>query len=213
MSAVVGSGSYLYKAISALTPPYTLVAWGKGSAAGSIFGIGSTSAASGSALQPWSDNALYFTDRGGGSEAFATGPSFTPTVWNLFVALVNTTSSRIARVNSTSGSAQTSTITTTGIDRLTIGMRMFSNTPTEFWTGKIAHIAAYNALLGSTDLTSLLTLAPNLVNAAALQHYESLISGAGALTNSGATFDGADNPSITLTAGSTFRRRFVCVGA
>jgi hypothetical protein len=205
MSAIFDGGSHLVKTIAGLTAPYSLVIWFKGSWAGTAFGPGSSSADSYGGLEPWNDNVFYFTIRETGSETFATGPSFTPGVWNLGVVLAASTSSRIARVNSTSGSAQTSTKTPT-FDRLVVGSRMLSGSFSQPWEGNLAHACAYNVLLDSTDLTDLLTKAPNLVHASAIVDYESLISGAGTYTNSGATFDAGDNPTLDLGGTVTIMR-------
>jgi hypothetical protein len=214
MSAVLtGSPQYLSLASAFATAyPYTFSIWAKITGLNNccLMSLGSSSASDGAVLQAWSDAANYFQVFPGGTYATASG-SYSTGVWTHFaIVATNATSRTIYRDGANSGS-DTNSNTHAALNRTLIGARMLTGSVDQFAIAKLAEPAGWTSALSGGNITSLAGgSAASSIGSPAF--YETLLSGAGSLTNNGSvTFD-ADHPTITGGGGATFRRRSVCIG-
>ena len=219
-----GDSDYLVNSSTVLIPtiPYTVAAWCKIEAIGadehmvlSIYRDGNNFAScriddTGGTLSP------QFVYREGGTTNFAeTTNTMTVGTWH-HATFVNTGTAGVDQecIVYLDGGDKTSG-GTAALDDLTsitggtaIG-RYNSASPTDYFDGKMAHLAVWDKALSDAEVTSLQTDTPDNVAAANLQYYwafttSSLTDSEASLvlTNNGTTYDAADDPSLGGGAGS-----------
>lgn len=181
---------------------------------GFIFTLGSTTQDQSYGIRATAAHVAEMNARVGGSEGIATKSSWSDGVWVPVLGIATGSASRSAYLAGAAGSAETSSLTFTALNRLLIGGRMLSGSVIQHANGgndcRIAACAVWSGALDSTQIASFFAgTEPSAIGSPTF--YESLLSGAGSLTNTGSvTFDAANHP--TFSGGSTFRRRSVCIG-
>ncbi len=156
-----GSTQYYEAASAVLTAvPLTLAAWfnvANVTASHTLISLDTNGGADRFMLQAdgatASDPVVAFTAQGGTTrQSVANG--FTANVWHHGAAVFSATNNRLAYLNGTAGTAQTNTITPSGINRTNIGSR-WATTRGSFCNGSIAEAAAWNVALTAAEIASL----------------------------------------------------------
>lgn len=200
MSAVFGGSNYLSKATAPVaTYPLWMAAWFKRTSDYTLLCLGSTTEFDIFRLRCVDDFTIWCESRNGGSQGLATKGSFSNGTWTLAIGVIASATSRIAYLGSSAGSTETTNIAPDAINALAVGARLMSDGPSEHFVGKLAEVAIWSGAPSGGAIAALAAGdAPSLVDAGNLVFYESLLSGAGTLTNNGSvTFDAGDHPTIS----------------
>jgi hypothetical protein len=220
MSAQFNGGNSLTLGSNPLTAgnPFTIGCWFKGTSGqwGAVFSqCSSSDDESYHLLAGFGDNVLYFQARDGGTTYTSTKSSWSDNVWTLAIGTSSGTANRQAYLGSSAGTADTNSLAThTALNRLCVGGRLNAGTLAIPCSMEVAEPFLYDVVLSGGNITALAAGdSPSIVDAGNLVFHETLLSGAGSLTNNASvTFDAGDHPTINLGGGAVFRRRFVCIG-
>lgn len=220
MSAVFNGTSALLSIASAIvaTPPFSFAIHMKktsGAVGKTVIGLGSSSQNDSAIAQPWNDGQCYVSSENGGAQSFGS-VAYSTGVWvPVVVIFPDSTHIRIYVAGTDSGLIANSTLPD-ALDRTVIGAKFQSGSASQFFDGNAAEAAYWSSALSGGDVTSYSGgTAASGISAGTLALYESLLSGAGAFSNTNVTFNSGDHPTITGGGGggSPFRRRFVFLGA
>lgn len=101
--------------------------------------------------------------------ASATGPSLN--VWNHGAAVFSANDNRLAYLNGTAGTAETTSNTPTGVDRMSLGY-LGRASPVDFMSGRIAEAAMWSAALFADEIAALAKgFPPYLIRPTSLEAY------------------------------------------
>jgi hypothetical protein len=153
-------------------------------------------------------------DSGGTSTSTTAGTIADTTAFHSAIAIFGAANSRIAGLDGTFATAQTTSRTPTGITTMRIGLNIVNN---QDYSGVISHIAGWTVALSAQDFTDLHAGAsPYIIQRANLTCYIPTLdaNGVGIDVVSGNTFTlggnaayNSDNPAVAI-----YRRRSLLVG-
>lgn len=158
------------------------------------------------------------TGTGPGSEQGATSTSYSANVWNHALGVSSGDTSHTAYLNGAGKQTGTIQVNPLNVNSLAIGV-LNRSSQVNWFDGKIAEVAVWNAVLDDTDAATLAAGAPaTAVKLANLQFYATLLSSAvdviaarSITNNSSVTFDGADHPTITSSSSVYNLRRLALI--
>lgn len=87
--------------------------------------------------------------------ALALGGSTVPSTWHHIAGTFASSSSRVVWLDGTPRNTNTTAVTLSGIDRVTIGSRVSASVMGNFMNGRIAEAAVWNVVLTADELASL----------------------------------------------------------
>lgn len=124
-------------------------------------------------------NNILAVTRSGGSVNSQTTDSYSLNTWHQCGAVYSAINNRVAYLDGVAATANTTSRTPTGIDRIGIGVLAISSLPQpSHMTGRLAEVGIWSTALTTADMVSLsLGVSPILVRRDALVFYDPMIRG------------------------------------
>jgi concanavalin A-like lectin/glucanase superfamily protein len=153
-----GSSQYAEKAAASVASgAVTIAAWWKreGEQGGTIVGIGDSNSGHYYALVGTSEGKIQFGPADPTERDSTTTAKATAGTWAHVAGVWTSATSHVAYLNGTAATANTESVSPTGLDRTTIGALVINGSRTSFQKGSIAHVAIWNKALSAAQIKEL----------------------------------------------------------